>query len=63
MVRISGEIVIERPIEEVFGLSADARNEPLYHPRILKAEKISAGPIGQGHGLNKPLAQSAGRTK
>jgi hypothetical protein len=28
--------VIERPIEEVFALLADARNEPLYNPHILK---------------------------
>ena len=61
MVRISGEIVIERPIEEVFGLSADARNEPLYNPRILKAEKISAGPIGQGTRFEQ-TARAIGRT-
>jgi uncharacterized protein YndB with AHSA1/START domain len=48
MVRISGEVVIARPIEEVFALLADARNEPLYNPRILKAEKVSPGPIGPG---------------
>jgi uncharacterized protein YndB with AHSA1/START domain len=39
MLQISGEIVIARPVEEVFALLADARNEPLYNPRILKAEK------------------------
>jgi hypothetical protein len=48
MLQISGEIVIARPVEEVFALLADARNEPLYNPRILKAEKVSAGPIGLG---------------
>jgi hypothetical protein len=31
-----GDIVIERPIEEVFALLADACNEPLYNPHTLK---------------------------
>jgi hypothetical protein len=48
MVQISGEIVIAGPIEEVFALLADARNEPLYNPRIVRAEKVSPGPIGLG---------------
>jgi hypothetical protein len=30
-------LAIERPIEEVFALLADARNGPLYNTRILKA--------------------------
>jgi uncharacterized protein YndB with AHSA1/START domain len=61
MVQISGEIVIERPIEEIFALLADARNEPLYNPRILNAEKLSAGPIGQGTRFEQ-TARSMGRT-
>jgi hypothetical protein len=48
MVRIDGEIVINRPVEEVFDFVADERNEPRYNPRMLRAEKISPGPIGPG---------------
>jgi uncharacterized protein YndB with AHSA1/START domain len=61
MVQISGEIVIARPIEEVFSLLADARNEPLYNPRILKAEKVSPGPIGPGTRFEQ-TARAIGRT-
>jgi hypothetical protein len=46
--RIEGEIVIERPAEEVFDFVADERNEPRYNPRMLRVEKISPGPIGAG---------------
>lgn len=47
-VSIEGEIVIRRPIEEVFDLVADERNEPLYNPNMLRAEKTTDGPVGAG---------------
>ena len=48
MIRIEGEIVINRPVEEVFDVVSDERNEPRYNPRLLWVEKISSGPIGRG---------------
>jgi len=45
---IEGEIVIDRPVEEVFEAVADERNEPRYNPRLLWVEKVSSGPIGRG---------------
>jgi uncharacterized membrane protein len=48
MIHIEGEIVINRPVEEVFDVVADERNEPRYNPRLLWVEKISSGPIGRG---------------
>jgi uncharacterized protein YndB with AHSA1/START domain len=48
MAQISGEIVIDRPIDEVFDFVADERNEPLYNSRMLTAEKVTDGPIGIG---------------
>jgi hypothetical protein len=48
MVRIEGDIVINRPVDEVFDFVADERNEPEYNPRMVRAEKISPGPIGVG---------------
>ena len=45
---IEGEIVINRPVEEVFDVVADERNEPRYNPRLLWVEKVSSGPIGRG---------------
>jgi hypothetical protein len=47
MARIEGELVIHRPVHEVFDFVADERNEPRY-PRIRRAEKLSPGPIGRG---------------
>jgi hypothetical protein len=35
-------------VDEVFDFVADARNEPRYNPRMLRAEKLSPGPIGPG---------------
>ena len=48
MARISGDVVIDASVEEVFDLVADERNEPKYNPRIVSAEKLSEGPVGEG---------------
>jgi len=48
MAHISGKIVINRPVEEVFDTVADERNEPRYNPGMLRAEKLSPGPVGLG---------------
>jgi hypothetical protein len=48
MARVSGDVLIERPVEEVFDFVADQRNEPIYNPRMLQSEKITDGPIGVG---------------
>ncbi|HEX9134463.1 MAG TPA: SRPBCC family protein [Ktedonobacteraceae bacterium] len=48
MPQIEREIVINRPVEEVFDFLADGRNEPHYNPHMLRAEQTSAGPVGPG---------------
>ena len=48
MARIDGEIIIAAPVEQVFDMVADERNEPRYNPRIVRAEKTSQGPVGRG---------------
>ena len=48
MAHIAGEITIRAPVEKVFDLVADERNEPRYNPRIVRAEKIGEGPVGEG---------------
>jgi Polyketide cyclase / dehydrase and lipid transport len=48
MARIEGEIMINRPVEEVFDFVADERNEPHYNPRMVRAEMLSPGPVGLG---------------
>jgi hypothetical protein len=59
--QIEGEIVIERPVEEVFDFVADERHEPLFNPRMVHAELISEGPIGPGTRFRTEL-QTMGRT-
>jgi hypothetical protein len=48
MPHIEGAILIERPVEEVFDVVADARNEPHYNPNLLSAELTTPAPIGPG---------------
>jgi uncharacterized protein YndB with AHSA1/START domain len=45
---VQGEIVINRPIDEVFDFVADERNEPKYNPQMTLAEMVTRGPIGVG---------------
>jgi hypothetical protein len=48
VVRIEGEVVIARSATDVFDVVADERNEPRYNPRMVRADKLSVGPIGAG---------------
>jgi hypothetical protein len=48
MTRIAGQVAIDAPVEAVFDLVADERNEPLYNPRIARARMTGEGPIGAG---------------
>jgi hypothetical protein len=61
MARIEGEIVIARPVDVVFDYVADQSNEPQYNPRMVRAEKITAGPVGKGTRFRSAVA-STGRT-
>lgn len=48
MARVTGEIFIRRPVDDVFDVVADERNEPLYNPELLRCEKVTVGPVGVG---------------
>jgi glyoxylase-like metal-dependent hydrolase (beta-lactamase superfamily II) len=48
MVIIDGQVVIRRPVRDVFEFVADERNEPRYNPRMRRVEQLTAGPIGVG---------------
>jgi uncharacterized protein YndB with AHSA1/START domain len=48
MAHIAGEVTIDAPVDEVFDMVADERNESRYNPRIVRAEKVSEGPVGSG---------------
>ncbi len=61
MARIEGEIVIGRPVDVVFDYVADQSNEPQYNLRMVRAEEITAGPVGKGTQFRSAVA-SMGRT-
>lgn len=61
MAKIEGEIVIGRPVDVVFDYVAEQVNEPRYNPRMVLAEKITAGPVGKGSRFHSTVA-SHGRT-
>ena len=46
--RVAGDILIDRPVDVVFDVVADERNEPRYNPAVLRAEKLTDGPPGVG---------------
>lgn len=48
MTRIRGSLAIACPVEEVFDIVADQRNEPRYNPRMTASTKLTDGPIGIG---------------
>jgi len=48
MTHIAGEVIVDAPVDAVFDMVADERNEPRYNPRIVRAEKVSEGPVGAG---------------
>lgn len=62
MAHIEGEIIISRPVGEVFDFVADECNEPRYNPRMIHVEKTSAGPIGLGARFSASTKAIGGRT-
>ena len=46
MPHVVGEIVINRPVEQVFDFVADERREPRFNPKMLTVEKVTPGPGG-----------------
>lgn len=48
MTHIAGDVTINAPVDAVFDMVADERNEPRYNPRILRAELVGEGPVGAG---------------
>ena len=61
MARIEGAIWIDRPVDVVFDYVADQSNEPQYNPQMVRAQKITAGPVGKGTRFRSAVA-SGGRT-
>lgn len=48
MAKVTGEILIERPVDVVLAVVADERNEPMYNPALLRADLLTEEPVGVG---------------
>lgn len=55
MAEVDGDILIERPVEEVFDFVANQENEPRYNPEMRVATKTTEGPIGVGTSFHAEL--------
>ena len=53
MSKITGEILIDRPIDVVFDFVADERKEPLYNSALLHSDKVTDGPLGVGDAFSR----------
>jgi uncharacterized membrane protein len=47
-VEVSRSVVIARPVQDVFGYLADARNDPTWCPKVLSVEQIEGDEPGPG---------------
>lgn len=51
MPRIVGDILIDRPVEDVFDFVADERNEPTYNRTMLRSQMLTTAFVGVGSGF------------
>jgi carbon monoxide dehydrogenase subunit G len=59
--RFETTVVIDRPINDVFGFLANGENDPKFSPRVQEIEKTSEGPPGIGT-VYASTAKDAGLT-
>ena len=48
MIKLEHNVVINRPIEEVFAYATNVENAPKWKSRLLEVRRISEGPVGVG---------------
>jgi carbon monoxide dehydrogenase subunit G len=46
MIEFTNQVVVERPLDEVFGFVSDFENVPKWNYYVLEVSKTSGGPIG-----------------
>ena len=61
--RYEAEVVIDRPIEEVFAFLADGTNDRKFSPRVLEIEKTTDGPTGAGTVYASTVKDAGMKTK
>jgi carbon monoxide dehydrogenase subunit G len=59
--KIGGQILIARPVEEVFDFVADSRNEPLFNPAMTGVELLTPLPIGRGTRFRARMSRAGGQ--
>ena len=60
MIEFTNQIVVERPVDEVFGFVANFENVPTWNYYVLEVRQTSPGPVGVGatyHQVRKADAQ------
>lgn len=63
MSTITGSILIDRPVEEVFDYVADERHEPAYNPEMTSVSQVTDGPVGVGTRWDATLTQRGRRVR
>lgn len=63
MARVEGEIVIRRPVDEVFDFVADERNEPRYNPKMRGVELVTANLSVTAAGSVRSSGRRGGRCR
>ena len=48
MIRATGSVTVDRPVEEAFDFVADLENEPTFNPDASNVVRTTDGPIGLG---------------
>ncbi len=61
--RFEANVVIDRPIEEVFAFLADGENDPKFSPRVLEMAKTTDGPPGVGTVYASTVKDAGMKTK
>ena len=61
MARITGEVTIDAPVDEVFDFVADERNEPRYNHQMTTAELLTPEPIERGSRFQAELRMRSRR--
>lgn len=61
MARVEGEIVISRPVDVMLDYIVGQGKDPQYNSLMLRAEKVSGGPVGKGARFSSAI-MSTGRS-
>jgi uncharacterized protein YndB with AHSA1/START domain len=61
--RFEANVLIDRPIEQVFAFLADGENDPKFSPRVMEISKTTEGPPGVGTVYASTVKDAGVKTK